>query len=50
MDRWYNLDLVLRYRGANSVKRWFDLSKCLLRNVIILSFERDIILFKPIFD
>jgi hypothetical protein len=27
MDHWCILDLVLRYRGVNSVKRWFDPSK-----------------------
>jgi hypothetical protein len=48
MDRWYSLDLVLRYRGVNSVKRY--LTKIVYWKSDIILFRRDIILFKPIFD
>jgi hypothetical protein len=38
MDRWCSLDLVLRYRGVNSVK--VGLTKCLLKAQILFSLSK----------
>jgi hypothetical protein len=43
MDRWYSLDLVLRYRGANSVKRWFDPYQNFIESPTLLSLSKGIL-------